>query len=173
MNIEIKNLIQDLEQECNEEPTFTTKGQFTETSKISMDTILDEMDKSLENNKEFVYNNYEHNAFSIEGNLMENNSKEMPVLNKKSKRKKREVGVFFSCKECNHTLASKSGLKQHVLTKHKGIWYHCDRCEYKATTNDYVKRHVQAKHEEAKYQCQECEYKVGTRVGLNLSLIHI
>ena len=65
------------------------------------------------------------------------------------------------CEECGKVFNTKTGLKQHMMSKHNigDKKFSCEHCSYAAYYRGHLERHTKEKHEKMKnHTCEQCGY---------------
>ncbi|OXA42157.1 Zinc finger protein 77 [Folsomia candida] len=93
------------------------------------------------------------------------------VHREKSKRK------VYKCELCPSTFLSKMGISRHVRTIHGDRNYLCTHCNKKYNRLSGLRYHILTKHKTEdmpSYSCEECEYKtvVKTNLKLHIKRVH-
>ncbi|XP_021964295.1 zinc finger protein 350 [Folsomia candida] len=89
------------------------------------------------------------------------------VHREKSKRK------VYKCELCPSTFLSKMGISRHVRTIHGDRNYLCTHCNKKYNRLSGLRYHILTKHKTEdmpSYSCEECEYKTVVKTNLKLHI---
>lgn len=80
------------------------------------------------------------------------------------------------CKYCQAWLASKSGLRTHILNMHvhADVEHRCEICGFVSTSREAKKRHIQFKHNpEKRHKCSVCDKSFKVAILLRVSCAEV
>ena len=69
------------------------------------------------------------------------------------------VGVKYTCNQCDYQTALQKTIRFHIQSEHEGMMYVCNQCDYQANYKGTLNRHIKYKHEGVKYACDQCQYQ--------------
>ena len=62
------------------------------------------------------------------------------------------------CNQCDHKTTNKTGLKEHLRSKHGAEKLRCDMCDFQSVSARGIAGHRKRIHEDKKHFCDHCDY---------------
>lgn len=143
----------------------STSSAITHTSSITINTNGTLTHQLSNGNRDTARQKYFHIGKT---GTHDNNTIPSGCQNRRRIRKKTNVVVAdegpspFTCNTCGLTLHSRTGLKNHIMQKHKGKRVvKCPHCEKAFTRPSQLKKHIDSSHDErtGEYYCDKCTFK--------------